>query len=104
MAKVQSTYDELMKKLTPKQRKKHEEEYRDLVLSEMILAEMEKDNISVRRLAQEANVSPTIVQGLRSGTRKQTAWPTLLKVLNALGYSVFAEKNGDRIPLDPIRT
>lgn len=62
--KMKSTHEEFMEAKTPAQRKKYKAEYRDFLLSEMILAAMEEDEISVRKLAKLANVSPTIVQDL----------------------------------------
>ncbi len=41
-----------------------------LLLSELILAFKEKDDVSVRRLDAAAGVSPTIIQEIRSGERK----------------------------------
>jgi len=58
-----------MEAKTPAQRKKYEEGYRDFLLSEMILAAMEEDDISVRKLAKLANVSPTIVQDMTMSKR-----------------------------------
>jgi len=59
---MKSTFERIMEAKTPAQRKKHEEGYRDFLLSEMILAAVEEDDISVRKLAKLANVSPSIVQ------------------------------------------
>lgn len=60
--KQKSTFERIMEAKTPAQRKKYEEGYRDFLLSEMILAAMEEDDISVRKLAKLANISSTIVQ------------------------------------------
>lgn len=53
-----STYDELMQ--NPELKKKHEKSYRSLVLSELLLAIMAEDNISIRSLAKQADISPAI--------------------------------------------
>ena len=90
--KQKSTYDEFIESMTPKQRKKFEEEYKDLLISEMLIAAMKQDNISVRELAKEAGISPTIIQGIRSGTRENVAFNSVLKILSALGYKLRAEK------------
>lgn len=47
-----TTYEELMQ--NPDFKEKHEESYRKLVLSELLLAVMAKDNISIRSLAKQA--------------------------------------------------
>ena len=67
--KPKSTFEKIMEAKTPAQRKKYEEGYRDFLLSEMILAAMEEDDISVRKLAKLANVSPMIVQDMTMSKR-----------------------------------
>ena len=62
-----STYEELMQ--NPEFKKKHEESYRELVLSELLLAIMAEDKISIRSLAKQAGISPAIIQDIRSGKR-----------------------------------
>jgi hypothetical protein len=52
--KIQSTFEEFIEAKTPAQKKKFEEGYRDFLLSEIILAAMEEDDISVRKLAKLA--------------------------------------------------
>ncbi|MBF0208114.1 MAG: hypothetical protein HQK53_14645 [Oligoflexia bacterium] len=45
-------------------------------------------------MAASAGVSPTIIQGLRSGTRKNVTLDILSKILNAIDYQiVFVPKN-----------
>ncbi len=60
--KTKSTFDEFIESLSQEDRKKYDEEYRIFVLSELILAAMAKDNVSVKNLAKMARVSPTIIQ------------------------------------------
>lgn len=68
-------------------------EYKDLLISELLIAAMEHDHISVRKLAAAAGVSPTIIQGLRSGSQKNITVDTLSKILAAIGYEIiFAPK------------
>ncbi len=55
-----STYDELMQ--NPEFKRKHEKSYHELVLSELLLAIMAEDNISIRSLAEQAGISPAIIQ------------------------------------------
>ncbi len=97
--KKQSTYEKFVKSLTPKERKEFEKEYKDFLVSEMLLAAMERDAISVRKLAEAAGVSPTIVQGIRSGKRKNVSIQSFLKILNVLGYHLVAERGDYRFPL-----
>ena len=99
--KIKSTCDKFVESLTPKQRKEFFEEYRELLLSELLLAAMEQDEISVRKLAKLAGVSPTIVQAMRSGTKKDFSMKSFFKILKGLGCKRFmVELNGELIPLD----
>ena len=98
--KVKSTYDEFVESLSEKEKREFEEEYRELVLSELLIALMEEDNISVRKLAKEAGISPTVIQGIRSGTKKNITMLNFLKILKILGCSLVAEKGENRIAID----
>jgi hypothetical protein len=98
--KIKSTVDEFVESLSPKEKKAFDEEYKDLLLSEMILAAMEEDHISVRRLAKLAGVSPTVIQSMRSGIKKDFNLGSFLKILKGLGCKIFIERNGHKFPLD----
>lgn len=54
---VKSSYDELMD--DSKRKERFEREYKELLLSELILAIIKKDNASARALAKAAGVSLT---------------------------------------------
>ena len=60
--KRESTFDRMMK--DPEPRKNFEEGYREFLISELLLALMEEDDISVRKLAKEAGVSPKLIQDI----------------------------------------
>jgi len=98
--KIKSTYDEFIESLSPKEKEEFEKEYKDLVLSELLIALMEQDGISVRRLAKEAGISPTVIQGIRSGTKNNITMVNFLKILKILGCSLIAERAGDRFLID----
>lgn len=103
--KTKSSYDEFIETLTPKELAEYKKEYRELLLSEMLLAIMAEDDISVRKLAKEAGVSPTIIQGIRSGTNQNVTVKSLVKILKALDSSLMViERNGNQIPLDLLRS
>lgn len=95
-----TTYDKFFKTLNKQQKKSFEDDYKDLLLSEMLIAAMEYDNISVRKLAEAAGVSPTIIQGIRSGTRKNITMQNFLKILKVLDCSLVIERKGKRLPLN----
>ena|SRR3990167_8683215 len=92
--KIKSTFEAFMESKTPAEKKAYDEGYRDFVLSEMILAAMEEDDISVRKLAKIAGVSPTIVQDMKSGLKTSFNTNSLFKILQGLGYDVLLERNG----------
>lgn len=85
-----STYEEFIQ--DPEQKSLLDSEYQELVLSELFLALMEEDHVSVRRLAKAAGVSPTIIQELRTGKKENLTLKTFLLLINTLGYSLVLEK------------
>ncbi len=92
--KAKSTYEEFIE--DDEQRDLLDKEYKELLLSELLIAAMEHDHISVRKLASAAGVSPTIIQGLRSGSRANITVDTLSKILDAVGYQIiFTPKHED---------
>ena len=85
--KIKSTYEEFIE--NKKQKRLLDKEYRELLISELLLAVMEEDHISVRKLAAEAEVSPTVIQSLRSGKKTNITIETLLRILDAIGYQII---------------
>lgn len=93
MKKNKSTYEAFIEDV--EQKNLLDKEYRELLISELLLAAMEEDHISVRKLAQAAGVSPTVIQSLRSGSKTNITLDTLSRILDAIGYRiVFAPKEG----------
>ena len=97
MAKKISTFEREMKNASF--RKKFEKEYKEFLLSEIIIALMENDNKTVRKLAEEVGLSPTVIQKLRSGKQDDVKLKNFLNISHACGYSVILEKDQDRISL-----
>jgi hypothetical protein len=99
--KIKSTSEEFVASLTPQEKRKFNEEYKDLLLSELLLAVMKKDDVSVRKLAELAGVSPTVVQAMRSGAKGDFSLQSFFKVLKGLGCKkLMVELNSQLIPLD----
>lgn len=92
-----STFEKEMQKTSF--RKKFEKEYEVFLLSELIITLMENDKKSVRKLAREAGVSPTVIQKLRSGMQEDIRLRNFINISHACGYHLFLEKNGKRISL-----
>jgi len=91
--KAKSTYEKFIE--DKKQKRLLDREYRDLLISELLLAAMEEDHLSVRKLAAEAEVSPTIIQSLKSGKKTNITIETLSRILNVIGYQIIlAPKSG----------
>lgn len=99
--KIESTFERFIESLSPEERKQYDAEYREFLLSELILAAMAKDNVSVRKLAKMAGVSPTIVQAMRSGTKTDFSMQSFFKILRGLGSKrLMVELHGQYIPLE----
>ena len=96
-ASTKSTYEKEME--NPKFRKLFEKEYGELVLSELILAMMAEDNVSVRKLAQRIGVAPSVVQSVRSGKHKNMTLKTFIKMIAALGGEIAVKRGGAYVPL-----
>ncbi|BBI16289.1 helix-turn-helix domain-containing protein [Neochlamydia sp. S13] len=91
--KVLSTHERLAQ--DPAHKKRIGEEHQELLLSELIIALMEEDHISVRKLAKVAGLSPSIVQDIRSGKKDNLTLISFANIISALGYSIVLEKLQD---------
>jgi DNA-binding Xre family transcriptional regulator len=85
-----TTFDKFMQ--DPVQREKFEKEYNKFLLSEFLLEAMEKDHISVRKLAKKSGVSASIIQNIRSEKTSNVTFNTLTSIINSLGYRLKFEK------------
>ena len=98
--KVKSTYDKLIESMTPKEKKEFEQGYKEHLLSELLIALMNQDGISVRRLAKAAGISPSLIQGIRSGEKENITMRSFLRIMKALGSSVVVKKNNAVFPME----
>ncbi len=85
-------------RLEPEFRQEADQEYRELVLSELLLALMDEDDKSVRQLAKEAGISSTAIQKIRSGKSQDMRLSNFIHVVKACGYNIILEKDGHQIP------
>jgi DNA-binding Xre family transcriptional regulator len=85
-----TTFDKFMQ--DPVQREKFEKEYNKFLLSEFLLEVMEKDHISVRKLAKQSGVSASIIQNIRSEKTNNVTFNTLTSIINSLGYRLKFER------------
>jgi len=94
----ESTFDEIMS--NPERRKKFDASYKEFVLSELLIALMEEDEKSVRALAKEAGVSPTVVQDIRSGNKQNITLRTFSNIIKSMGYKMYIKKGKKQIPIE----
>lgn len=92
-----STFDRWMKK--PGFKKAFKKEYKEFLLSELVLAIMDEDSKSIRALARELGVSKTVIQNVRSGAQDDMKLSNFVKLTHAYGYHLVLEKGDDRIML-----
>jgi hypothetical protein len=102
MTKVLSTYERKMKDKNFK--KAYEKGYQELLFSELLVSVMDSDDKSVRMLAKEAKLSPSVIQDIRSGKQQDIKLSNLIKIANAFGYQIFLQKGEEKLELyDEIR-
>src|ERR1019366_5295873 len=87
---TKSTYEREME--NPKFKKHFLKEYHELALSELILAMMAEDDVSVRKLAREVGLAPSVVQSVRSGKHSNLTLKSFMKLIAALGGELAVKK------------
>lgn len=95
-----TTVGKYLKSMSPKRKKEFEQVYKEHLISEMLIAAMEHDDISVRELAKKAHVAPAIIQGIRSGTRTNVTIKTFSRLMKPFGFSVALVKDDLILPID----
>jgi DNA-binding Xre family transcriptional regulator len=86
----ESTFEREMK--NPVFHAAFEKESAALEVSEFLAKQMAEQEISVRALAKRASVSATVVQGIKSGKRKNIEYATLKALTLALGYEIMFKR------------
>jgi DNA-binding Xre family transcriptional regulator len=92
-----STFERFMQ--NPKWRASFEKGYEKFLISEFLIEAMEENKISVRKLAQKAGVSPTIIQNIRSGKSSNISINTLAPILSVLHYKIEFVKDRKHVAL-----
>lgn len=93
-----STFEREMK--NSRFKKAFDKHYKEFLLSELLIAMMEKDDISVRELARETGLSPTIIQKIRSGKQEDIKISNFVSIVKFCGYKVILEKDEERIEIE----
>lgn len=83
----------------PRVRRLFKKGYPRLVLSELILALMAENNRSVRKLAREVGIAPSVIQGIRSGKQTNVTLKNFIKLVNALGAEVTVRRGKEFVPV-----
>ena len=89
-----STYEETI--LNSKVKKDLDTGYKELVISELVLALMQEDHVSVRMLAKEAGLSPTTIQELKT-KNKLPNMKTFFKIMDHFNLRVTIQKENGQI-------
>lgn len=97
MNKSMSTFERKMQ--DSKFKKEYEKQYKELLISELLISIMDDDNKSVRALAKEAKLSPSVIQNLRSGKQGDIKLSNLIKIAESFGYEVMLQKGEMRLTL-----
>lgn len=97
MTKTMSTFERKMK--DKKFKEAFVKSYKEFLFSELLIAIMEDDNVSVRELAKEANLSPSVIQDIRTGKQKDIKVSNLIKIAHVFGYDVILQKGHETLAL-----
>jgi transcriptional regulator with XRE-family HTH domain len=97
MNKPMSTYERKMQ--DKKFKEAYRQHYEELLFSELLISIMEGDDKSVRSLAKEADISPSVIQDLRTGKQSDIKVSNLIKIAQAFGYKVVLQKGNERFTL-----
>lgn len=97
MNKPLSTFERMMK--DPKFRNAYKKGYKEFLFSELLISIMEGDDKSVRELAKEAHLSPSVIQDIRSGKQHDIKVSNLIKIAHAFGFEVILQKGKERLEL-----
>lgn len=80
-------------------RESFEKGYREFALSEILRGLMKESHKTVRGLAQEVGLSPTVIQKVRSGEQQDLKISNFLTIAEACGYHLCLQKGEKRIEL-----
>lgn len=93
--KITTTFDKWM--ADPEIKEHFDKDYKNFVLSELILALMENDGKSVRELAKEVGLSPTVIQKIKSGEQEDMKIKNFVNIAHACGYHLFLVNEREKI-------
>ena len=94
----ESTYEQLMHENSTF-KKEFDQRYQQFILSELILAIMQEDQTSIRKLAKEAGVSPSLIQDLKTGKKDNLTLRSFSNIIDALDYDLILKKRKKSKPV-----
>lgn len=94
---ILSTFEREMQDATFKE--EFDKEYTEFLLSETIHSMMDEAHKSVRKLANESGLSPTVIQNIRSGIQEDIKLSNFINISHACGYKLILEKDHQQIIL-----
>lgn len=92
-----STFDREMKNSAFKAAFK--KSYKTFLISELLISMMDNDKKSVRELAKEAHLSPTVIQKVRSRKQNDMKMRNFINISRACGYQIILKKGKDSLSL-----
>ncbi|MCS5707730.1 hypothetical protein CC99x_002300 [Candidatus Berkiella cookevillensis] len=101
MSKKPSTFERMMKDTSFK--KEFNKQYKEFLLSELIIALMEHDGKSVRKLASECGLSTNVINKLRTGKQEDIKLSNFVSISESCGYHLCLQKNDEIIPIQLVR-
>ena len=98
--KIKSTYEEYIESLTTEEKEEFDRGYKEHLLSELLIALMNHDRVSARKLAKMAGAPTKVLREIDLGVKKDFTLTSFFKILKGLGCKkLVAEINGEMIPL-----
>lgn len=102
MSNQMSTYERKMQ--DKKFKSAYQKRYKELLFSGLLISIMEGDDKSVRNLAKEADISPSVIQDLLSRKQQDIKVSNLIRIVETLGYRVVLQKGEESLTLhDEVR-
>ena len=98
--KTLTTHEKLIQSMTKEQKKQYDAEYRDLLLSEMLIAFLKNDATSVRELACAAGLSSAIIRKFHLDAKENITAQSFFKVLQELDCSLVVKKGRSSFPIE----
>lgn len=95
--KTLSTFEKMMQ--DEQFREQFDKEYAEFALAETLRMLMASGKKSVRKLAEEAGLSSTVIQNMRSGQQEDVKLSNFINISHACGYKLVLEKDNQRLYL-----